>query len=90
MRPCLCLLLPFSMLLVSGCGNKGDLYLPVDEQLADELNTASELIDESTQNTDVPNDEDELGEQEKADKEASKRRIESDAESDSAGSSNPQ
>ncbi len=53
MRTCLYLLLPTLLLALSSCGRKGDLYLPINEQTAEELNTTSELIDNAAQRQDL-------------------------------------
>lgn len=73
MRTCLYLMLLTILLALSGCGRKGDLYLPINEQTAEELNTTSELLDDAAQITD-------LTEAQKQEAAKQKRQSEADSE----------
>lgn len=69
MRTHACLLITF-LLCLSGCGNKGDLFLPVDEQTAEELRRTEELLNDAAQNSGTPDER-----EESKDKQDEKRRV---------------
>jgi len=48
----LCLSIILITSVINGCGNKGDLFLPTDVQLAQELDIVSDRIDEIPLSTD--------------------------------------
>ncbi len=53
MRIYLYVLVPMLLLTLSGCGRSGDLFLPINEQTAEELKAASELLDNAAQSPEL-------------------------------------